>query len=234
MASWKDIEIDGEKSFVAAIQLFSNMPQSSLKADPLSIYPIYNMALNCFKKSLREQMIENRTIVFRLPFSFDSTNADDGFPNLNFFHKNYGRAGLLQSLHDIVECAVERLLSLPFWDSRSLRPMGTESCTQYSTNIHCRYSQGWGYVLPKKGMYDQTSQLLMSSDKKYFHRQKDVKGKGWPVQWGSVIAGVWNLSERIASFVLEFSSQVCSCQLPFLNNSIFYCYLQRFPLWAYA
>lgn len=55
--------------------------------------------------SCAEKIIENGTLVY-----YDNNSVDNSFNNLSHFQKHYGRAELLQSLHRIVDCALERLL----------------------------------------------------------------------------------------------------------------------------
>lgn len=61
--------------------------------------------------SHRDQKVESRTLVAHFQLSYVSTKVDDAFPSLNSFQQTYRSAELRTSLHERVECALEKL----FW-----------------------------------------------------------------------------------------------------------------------
>lgn len=72
----------------APINLGSDKSQVSLEAGALSFYRLHIMALTSLEKSPLEEIIENRMLGAYLPFSFESTDYDDAFPNPNSFLEN--------------------------------------------------------------------------------------------------------------------------------------------------
>lgn len=69
------------------------------------------MVLKFLEKIHGERSNENRNQVAYSVLTYDSTNVDNAFLNLNPFHNNYERAKLLQSPHKSVESDLENLPS---------------------------------------------------------------------------------------------------------------------------
>lgn len=154
------MEIAGDPSFFAAVQLSSDKSHVSLKAGTLSIYPLHIRTLNFLEKCRWVQTIENRTLVAYLPFFHESTNDHDRFPSLNPFQKNYGRAELLQSPHKSVECAFEELLFTALFEliatsSDVHKYLGHSMKVSYIADI----PEAERYAPPIKGKYDQYALL---------------------------------------------------------------------------
>lgn len=96
------MESEVEQPFVAAIQLFNDKSQVSLRSGALSFYSLHITDLNFLERRRWEQMIENRMLVVYLPVSYDTTNVDDAFLNLNPFQEKFEHGEFLQSLHENV------------------------------------------------------------------------------------------------------------------------------------
>lgn len=89
--SWKTTKSNREQSIVAANQLFSEKPQTSLKARSFTFYSLHFTDLDCSEKKRREKIVKQRILLAYIPLSFKSRGILDDVTHKHPTETKYNR-----------------------------------------------------------------------------------------------------------------------------------------------
>ena len=102
--SWRTLAADGDESFIAMVQIYSDKSQTSLKTSALKFYPLHLTLFN-FKEEWRRRVISSgESIIGYLPVEFSELTPNG--------RRKGNREDILLALHDSIEFIFEPLMKV--------------------------------------------------------------------------------------------------------------------------